>query len=271
VEPEYGIVLLNRLIADARELTKKPNLDGSDIQAWNDLAREHMTKALGSGSASLNSVLHTGGGVGFWMDMTEADRQAEFQGQLQNKIKLLGSAIRTLETEIELANRRKPQAQGAREGNQAGPLQRVEHLIDRFHAVAGQLRVRHGNRSTLDVADEYDVQDLLHALLRIEYSDVRAEEYTPTYGGSASRVDFLLKREQVMVEVKHTRAGLADREVGEQLLIDIGKYRSHPDCKALVCFVYDPEHLIRNAVALEDDLSGSKHGLSTRVFVRPKP
>jgi hypothetical protein len=71
--------------------------------------------------------------------------------------------------------------------------------------------------------------------------------------------------------VCHMRAGLADREIGEQLLIDIGEYRSHPDCKTRVCFVYDPKLLIRNAVALEDDLSGSKHRLPKRVLVRPKP
>jgi hypothetical protein len=41
----------------------------------------------------------------------------------------------------------------------------LERVIDRFHLVARQLRQRHGNRSTLSVNDEYDVQDLLHSLL----------------------------------------------------------------------------------------------------------
>lgn len=34
----------------------------------------------------------------------------------------------------------------------------VDTLIKRFHAVARQLRARHEQRPTLDVADEYDVQ-----------------------------------------------------------------------------------------------------------------
>src|SRR6266403_3266592 len=47
----------------------------------------------------------------------------------------------------------------------------IELLCLRFHVVAKQLRQRRGNRSTLDVADEYDVQDLFHALLRVFFDD----------------------------------------------------------------------------------------------------
>jgi hypothetical protein len=52
------------------------------------------------------------------------------------------------------------------------------------HLVARQLRKRHRDRATLIIADEYDVQDLLHALLRLEFDDVRPEENTPSYAGA---------------------------------------------------------------------------------------
>jgi glucan phosphorylase len=64
--------------------------------------------------------------------------------------------------------------------------------LKRFHLVARQLRERHNERSTLQIEDEYDVQDLLHALLKINFEDVRAEEVCPSYAGGSSRVDFLL-------------------------------------------------------------------------------
>lgn len=72
----------------------------------------------------------------------------------------------------------------------------VYKLIDKFHTVANQLRNRHSNKDTILISNEYDVQDLLHGLLKIEFEDVRAEEYTPSYAGSSTRVDFLLKKEK---------------------------------------------------------------------------
>ncbi len=89
----------------------------------------------------------------------------------------------------------------------------IELLCLRFHTVAAQLRGRHSERSTLDVTDEYDVQDLMHALLRVFFDDVRPEEWTPSYAGKSARMDFLLPVEQVVVEVKKTRPGLGAKEL----------------------------------------------------------
>lgn len=146
----------------------------------------------------------------------------------------------------------------------------LERLCLRFHVVAKQLRVRHQNRRTLIINDEYDVQDLFHALLRLEFEDVRREEWTPSYAGGSARVDFLLKAERTVVEVKKTRKGLGAKDLGEQLLIDIQKYKQHPDCKALVCFAYDPDGLIANPRGLENDLSRETDGLAVRVIIAPR-
>ena len=105
-------------------------------------------------------------------------------------------------------------------------------------------------------ADEYDVQDLLRALLALYFDDVRPEEWTPSYAGGASRMDFLLKRESVVIEVKKTRPGLTDKEVGDQLIIDSQRYKINQDCRHLICFVYDPEFRMVNPEALANDLSG---------------
>lgn len=53
-----------------------------------------------------------------------------------------------------------------------------------------------------------------------------------------------------------TRETLRDKEIGEQLLIDIVKYSKHPNCGKLYCFVYDNGQYLKNPVALEKDLSG---------------
>lgn len=143
-------------------------------------------------------------------------------------------------------------------------------IFDRFNRCAQQLKRRHEGRATLSISDEYDVQDLLQALLKLHFDDVRAEEYTPSYAGGASRIDFLLKEEEIAIEVKKTRKNLRDDEIGEQLIIDIAKYKNHPNCKSLYCFVYDPDGNIRNPKGLTSDLEKLGEGIKVKVYIRPE-
>ncbi len=146
----------------------------------------------------------------------------------------------------------------------------IEKLCTRFHLVARQLRSRRGKRPPFEVEDEYDVQYLFHALLHLFFDDIRPEEWTPSYAGGSARMDFLLKPEQLVIEIKKTRKGLSSRELGEQLILDIERYAKHPDCKQLVCFVYDPESRISNPRGVETDLmSRSTTELQVLVFIRP--
>ncbi|MBO0794008.1 MAG: hypothetical protein J2P36_24080 [Ktedonobacteraceae bacterium] len=149
-------------------------------------------------------------------------------------------------------------------------LGKIELIAQRFHIVARQLKQRHSDRATLKIEDEYDVQDLFHALLRMFFDDVRDEEWTPSYAGGASRIDFLLKAEQIVIELKMTRVGLKKKEIGDQLIIDIDRYRStHPDCKTMFAFVYDPEEYISNPRGLESDLSREIGGIQVKVIISP--
>ncbi len=143
----------------------------------------------------------------------------------------------------------------------------VEKVLRRFRQFARQLQHRHDERAPFNIADEYDVQDALHAILRGLFDDVRAEEYVPSYAGGASRMDFLLKTEQIVLEVKFATTALRDKQIGEQLIIDIAKYQAHPDCKRLICFVYDPSGHIKNPAGLESDLSKKHEKMSVKVIV----
>lgn len=146
----------------------------------------------------------------------------------------------------------------------------VELICLRFHYVARQLRVRHADRPTLEVDDEYDAQDLFHALLKLHFDDVRPEEWTPGYAGGSSRVDFLLKEEGIIVELKKTRKSMRERDIGDQLITDAARYQAHPDCRALICFVYDPEGRVGNPVGLERDLEALASNIKIRVIIAPK-
>lgn len=149
------------------------------------------------------------------------------------------------------------------------PVDNISNLIEKFHIIARQIRNRYNSRETLDINDEYDVQDLFNALLYIYFEDIRKEEWTPSYAGQCARMDFLIKDCDVVIEIKKTRKGLSDKEVGNQLIEDIERYKIHPNCSTLICFVYDPEGRISNPRGIENDLSKKHDDLDVIVLIRP--
>jgi hypothetical protein len=156
------------------------------------------------------------------------------------------------------------------ETNKPDAIDHVLQLTGSFHRVALGLRDRRAGREPLVVEDEYDLQYVLAVLLESRFDDVRREEWTPSYAGGSARVDFFLKNEGVFVETKMTRDGLTDRKLGEELTIDIARYKERPDCEALVCFVYDPNHRIKNPRGIENDLSKQHGELVVVVTIRPQ-
>jgi len=150
------------------------------------------------------------------------------------------------------------------------PIRVIDAICTRFPRVVKRLQNRHANRPTISVSDEYDVQDILDSLLSVHFSDIRREEWVPSYAGKSARADFLLKKEQVFIEVKVVTPKLKEPQLHDQLLVDIAHYRKHPDCKKLVCFVYDPERLLMNPEGIENDLRCEESEFQIHVRVAPK-
>ena len=120
----------------------------------------------------------------------------------------------------------------------------------------------------LSFGSEYDVQDLLHALLRPWISDIRPEEFTPSYAGSSTRMDFLLPAHKLVIETKVVRDRSHAKRIGDELIIDIEHYRKHSACSSLWCVIYDPDQLITNAEGLKTDLQGQRASQDDTVTVR---
>jgi len=118
------------------------------------------------------------------------------------------------------------------------------------------LHHRRKGSQNLTFQSEYDIQDLLHSLLRPWVGDVRPEEVTPSYAGSSTRMDFLLPKHLTVIETKLVRSRAHGAKIGDELIIDIDHYRTHPECKHLWCVIYDPNHFIQNIDGLKDDLEG---------------
>ena len=153
---------------------------------------------------------------------------------------------------------------------ESDPLDLVKGLCSRFHAVARQLRLRGEYRATVTVEDEFDAQDLLHAILRTQFDDIGMDEWTPSYAGGSLRTSFLLNNGRLAIIVKKTRPGLNAKDLTDQLRIDAARYRSHDRCTTLLCFMYDPEGRIGNPRDLEADLTSVSDSFIIDVLVAPK-
>jgi hypothetical protein len=143
-------------------------------------------------------------------------------------------------------------------------------LAARLDLVVRRLRDRRESRPTLNVTDEYDVQDLFHALLTIHFDDIRPEEWAPSYAGAASRMDFFLPEIETIVEIKMTRPTMSRKQLGEQVIVDIEKYKKHPGCRSLFCVVYDPAGRISNPRGFENDLARNDDQIRARVMIVPR-
>lgn len=143
-----------------------------------------------------------------------------------------------------------------------------ERLLD----ISRSLRRRRAGKSTIELNDEYDYQDLLGSLLRMFFEDVRAEETTPSYAGASSRIDFVIPRFGLAIELKASRESLSDKKVGEELMIDRERYAANNNVRHLICLVFDHEGWLTNPRGLEADLSreASTAGLAVtaRIYDR---
>jgi hypothetical protein len=263
--PEDGVTRLQEVVERGNRLLQKAPTE-VEMEAYAADLKVALVESLGSDHELTQQTL-VAGRASFVASFDDADYDpvSTWHMEIRAKNALLAECIAQLKR---LAAREKPPAPTPPEPT---ALSTVEKILHRFHKVAMKLRNRRDPRPPLTMDDEYDVQYLLHALLLVSFRDVRPEEYGPSVAGGSPRLDFLLKEEQIVIEVKRTRSTLTDREVGNELLADIPRYQAHADCKTLVCFVYDPDGHIRNAPGLTSDLEKqSSAALKVRVLVVPE-
>lgn len=152
---------------------------------------------------------------------------------------------------------------------EAPPLKRLVKILGRLPTVSRVIAKdkRREKRDTLEITDEYDVQDLMNGVLHLEFDDIRPEVWVPSYAGTNSRTDFLLPDEGIIIEAKHTKNGSAQKTVVEELTIDIARYKTYPNVNHLVCAIWDTGHHLKNPAALSD-LEKHNPGFVTVVVMK---
>lgn len=232
---------------------------------------------------SIDSLAVLGGVLEEFMDLAPKQHTAEFDTWIEKRHRVV-AALEENRLRYYRFGRVLPQGETVNEGPKLGghnpdasraKPEKVEDLLEVI--VRGLRRAMHPlthrrkGVQPLSFGNEYDVQDLLHAMLRPWIGDIRPEEFTPSYAGTGTRMDFLLAAHALVIETKIVRDRAHSKRIGDELIIDVEHYRRHPSCKLLWCVVYDPDHLITNAQGLKTDLEGphtTKDGeVTVKVFV----
>lgn len=121
----------------------------------------------------------------------------------------------------------------------------VVHLCRRLPRVAQIFasRSRKG-RAAFDVSDEYDVQDLLHGMLRgyLKHS-VQEDPLPKTAGAKSSRADISVQELGVLIEIKFVHGPADQKRIFEEYSQDLVLYAKWPYLKTLIFLIYNSSDL----------------------------
>lgn len=134
------------------------------------------------------------------------------------------------------------------------------------------LTLRYGkdkqNRNLIAIKDEYDVQDLLYFSLKSVFPEIKYEDDTSNYGGSAKRLDFYLKDEGIIIEVKHIDKA-DDKKYTKQMKEDLQSYHVVNVLTDIIFFIYAPNAIqdINNFKELEGEQTIQGKTFNVKVLI----
>jgi len=157
---------------------------------------------------------------------------------------------------------------GASEPAPDADVSMVERLCRRLPQAAKILGERSRKvKKSLQISDEYDVQDLLHALLRayLKYS-VQEDPLPKVAGTSSGRADISIEDLGVLIEVKYVYGPSDQKRIFDDLSQDLLLYTQWAPLRVLIYLIYnsadlrDPESLEK--LAGPQEVNGRRFNLN---------
>lgn len=262
MEIKIAIEYLSKSIEAIETLKSEKDEGAMEYQKWQESTESMVRNIFGESSAEYKELHELFHPLYFCMPSGGFNERMDYHRQYINRLENAFSKLSGYKTVLMM------RVASSNEDQSFSAIKEVVRICSRFSNVTRSMRKRYSNRKPLIIQDEYDVQYLLKSLLSIYFDDIRSEETTPSCAGSYSRMDFLLKAEQIAIETKMTRENLADKELSKQLIQDIAQYQTHHDVNTLVCFVYDPGQYIENPSGIIRDLElQSSDKLMVKVII----
>lgn len=141
----------------------------------------------------------------------------------------------------------------------------IERICRRLPLTARILanRSRKG-KAEYDIADEYDVQDLLHAVLRAYLKFSVQEDPLPKIGAAkSSRADISIQELGILIEIKYARGPGDQKRIFDEYSQDLVLYAGWPYLRTLIFLIYNSADL-KDAEAFEK--LGGDHEVNGRKF-----
>ncbi len=125
-------------------------------------------------------------------------------------------------------------------------------------------------KTVIQIEDEYDVQDILYVILKTVFPTIKYENPLAKFGGSSTRLDFVLIEEGLILEVKQIKESERnDKKFIDQVKIDLQSYHVLDYLKEIVFFIFAPKAIqdINNFKELEGEQTTQGKTFNVKVIV----
>lgn len=125
-------------------------------------------------------------------------------------------------------------------------------------------------KTIISIEDEYDVQDILYVVLKSVFPKIKYENPLSKYGGSSTRLDFVLQEEGIIIEVKQIKiTEKNDKTFINQIKIDLQSYHVLDYLQEIIFFIYAPNAIqdINNFKELEGEQSINGKTFNVKIIV----
>ncbi len=153
-------------------------------------------------------------------------------------------------------------------------IEKAKQAIRLFDTSAKILSERRQGKKPFIIEDEYDMQDLLHCILKSQFPDIIKESHTIEIAKGEKRIDLVIPSDRIVIELKIIFERRKTLEIVDQLKVDIESYHSHPHCGTFIGFIYNPQNAIEEPEKIINDLSGTRtkgdHVFEVIIEIYPK-
>ncbi len=172
--------------------------------------------------------------------------QQDYRDGLKRTITELDSVVEQIELKLQHA--------GVTRMTASAEIELVLQLCSRLNHSAKVLNRRRSNKQPFEVVDEYDVQDLLKAVLRAYFKYSVSEDPISKVANVSSRADFAIEDLGVIIEAKYVHSPNEQSRIVREFAEDLLLYSKCPFLAHFIYFVYGADDL--NEPELLDQLAG---------------
>lgn len=185
--------------------------------------------------------------------------QKAYQDGVKRTITELDCVVEQLELKLQHA--------GATRMTASTEIQLILQLCGRLNHSIKVLNRRRAGKQPFEITDEYDVQDLLQAILRAYFKYSISEEPISKLAGSSSRADFAIQDLGIIIEAKYVHGPNEQDRISKQFAEDVHSYSQWSHLAHFIYVIYGADDL--KDPELLDQLAGPKeaNGKRFRAYI----